>query len=179
MKPHRVFFTGEPGCGKTTVLKNTIQGLTSHGMKVGGMLSGEIRDQGVRVGFSLEDVLTHATGTLAHVNQSVGPRIGKYRVNLEDLEKVGVTAIERAINEPEVNVIAVDELGPMELNSDSFVRAVRDALVAPKHFVGTIHKRASHSLVLEIKRYPTFQIVEITPESRDAIPGEIAKKILS
>jgi len=179
MKPHRVFFTGDPGCGKTTTLKNTIRLLTNRGISVGGMLSGEIRDRGVRVGFSLEDILTHATGTLAHVNQDAGPRIGRYRVNLEDLENIGVTAIERAISETGVNVIAVDELGPMELNSNSFVRAVQEALVAPKHFLGTIHKRAADSLVIEIKSNPTFQIVEVTPKSRDAIPAEVVEKILS
>jgi nucleoside-triphosphatase len=177
MKPHRVFLTGEPGCGKTTALKNTIQLLTNQGIKVGGMLSGEIREQGVRVGFSLEDILTHATGTLAHVNQKVGPRVGKYRVDLEDLASVGVTAIERAIHE--ADVIVVDELGPMELNSDSFVRTVQNALVAPKHLLGTIHKRAAHTLVVEIKSNPTFQIVEVTLENRGMIPTEVVEKILS
>jgi nucleoside-triphosphatase len=177
MKPHRIFFTGEPGCGKTTALKNTIQLLTNQGIKVGGLLSGEIREQGTRVGFSLEDILTHATGTLAHVNQKAGPRVGKYRVNLEDLANVGVTAIERAIYE--ADVIAVDELGPMELNSDAFVRTVQDALVAAKPLLGTIHKRASHALVVEIKSNPTFQIVEVTLESRDGIPMKVVEKILS
>ena len=140
-------------------------------------MSGEIRENDVRVGFSLEDVLTHATGILAHVNQRAGPRIGKYRVNLEDLANVGVTAIERAINE--ADVIVIDELGPMELNSDVFITTVQDALVAPKHLLGTIHKRASHSLVIEIKSNPTFQIVEVTPDNRDRIPTIVVERILS
>lgn len=177
MKPYRVFLTGEPGCGKTTAVKNTIQLLTNRGIRAGGLVSGEIRENGVRVGFSLEDILTHATGTLAHVNLKTGPRIGKYRVNLEDITNVGIAAIERAINE--ADVIVVDELGPMELNSDAFITTVQDALVAPKHLLGTIHKRASHPLMIEIKSNPTFQIIEVTPDNRDKLPMKIVEKILS
>jgi len=177
MKPLRAFLTGEPGCGKTTAVKNTVQLLTKRGIRVGGIVSGEIREQGVRVGFSLEDILTHATGALAHVNQKAGPRIGKYRVNLNDIATVGVAAIERAISE--ADVIVIDELGPMELNSKAFIKAVQDAIVAPKHLLGTIHKRASHALVIEIKSNPTFQIVEVTSDNRDSIPTFVAEKILS
>jgi nucleoside-triphosphatase len=175
MKPQRIFFTGEPGCGKTTVVKNTIRLLYGRGIKAGGMTSGEIRERGVRVGFNIEDVLTHATGTLAHVDQKEGPRIGKYHVNLNDLVSVGVTAIERATRE--ADVIVVDELGPMELNSATFVRAVQVALVAPKHFLGTIHKRASHELVIQVKSNPDFSIVEVTSENRATIPIEIVRKL--
>ena len=140
-------------------------------------MSSEIRESGIRVGFYLEGILTHATGSLAHVKQKTGPRVGKYHVNLEDIEHIAVTAIQRSIIE--ADVIVVDELGPMELNSNAFVKAVREALAAPKHFLGTIHKRASHEIIVEIKNDPTFQIVELTSESRNEIPREITEKILS
>jgi len=139
------------------------------------MVSGEIRKNGVRVGFSLEDILTHTTGSLAHIDQREGPRVGKYHVNLDDLTAVGVAAIRHAINE--ADVIIIDEIGPMELTSTAFIQSVQDALTAPKTLVATIHKRASHQLVLEIKSNHASSLLEITYENRDSMPAELARMI--
>lgn len=174
MAPHRVFLTGEPGCGKTTAVRKTAELLASYGLTVGGMISGEIRERGARVGFSLEDILTNEKGTLAHVDQTEGPRVGKYRVNLRDIERIGVRSIERAT--AVADIIVVDELGPMELHSNEFVHAVETALASPKHFFGTIHKRASHPLVVTVKTNPTCRVIDVTPENRDLIPLEIARQ---
>lgn len=141
------------------------------------MISGEIREKGVRVGFTLEDLATHETGILAHIFQREGPRIGKYRVNLADILRIGVSAIKRAI--AEADVIIVDELGPMELNSMPFVLTVEMALATPKHFLGTIHKRASHYLVAAIKSNQAYQVLEVTAENRNEMPKAVVEKILS
>lgn len=159
------------------MVRKACEMLGSRGSKPGGMTSGEIRDGGVRIGFKLEDLLTHETGTLAHVNQKEGPRVGKYRVNLTDIQRIGVTAIRRAISE--ADVIIVDEIGPMELNSMPFILAVEMALGSPKHFIGTIHKRASHYLVAAIKSNPAYQILEVTRENRDGIPTMIVERLSS
>jgi nucleoside-triphosphatase len=175
MNPYRVFLTGEPGCGKTTAIRKTDGILESQGRKVGGVISDEIRERGIRVGFSLEDLATREYGTLAHVNQREGPRVGKYCVNLADIQRIGVSAIKRAIAQSDV--IMIDELGPMELNSMPFILAVEMALATPKHFVGTIHKRASHYLIAAIKSNKAYEILEVTLENRDIIPKNIAEKI--
>ena len=141
------------------------------------MLSGEICEAGVRVGFSFEDLVTHEMGTLAHVDLQEGLRVGKYRVNLYDIERIGVGFIERAVRDSEV--IVVDELGPMELFSIPLVQAVERALASQKHFLGTIHKRASHTLTSSIRSSSKFTILEITPENRDRMPTEIAEKFVS
>lgn len=149
--------------------------LANQGMKTGGIISGEIRPGAVRVGFSLEDLLTHETGILAHVNLNQGPRVGKYRVNLSDVERVGATAIRRAI--AEADVVIVDELGPMELHSAPFTTAVELALRSSKHLVATIHKRASHPLVTAIKSNPNYQVIEITVDNREQMPGKIVEQL--
>ncbi|MGA3110007.1 MAG: NTPase [Candidatus Bathyarchaeia archaeon] len=177
MEPQRLFLTGEPGSGKTTTVRKTAELLTLRGVGVGGMLSGEIREGGIRVGFNLEDLVTHEKGTLAHVDLQEGPRVGKYRVNLYDIERIGVGSIERAVRNSEI--IVVDELGPMELFSIPLVQAVERALASQKHFLGTIHKRASHTLTSSIRSNSKFTILEITPENRDRMPTEIAERIVS
>lgn len=175
MSAHRVFLTGDPGCGKTTAVRNICHVITKRGVKPGGMISGEIREHGLRVGFSLEDLLTHEKGTLAHVNQPEGPQVGKYRVNLADVQRIGVASIRGAITE--ADVIVVDELGPMELHSMPFILAVEIALASKKHFLGTIHKRASHYLVGAIKSNPAYRILELTNQNRNEIPSTIAPQL--
>lgn len=73
MDHHRLFLTGEPGSGKTTVVREAAELLILRGVEVGGMLSGEIREDGIRVEFSLEDLVTHEKGTLARVGLQEGP----------------------------------------------------------------------------------------------------------
>jgi len=173
----RVFLTGEPGSGKTTVLTKAAEVLSSRGLRVGGMISNEVREEGIRVGFSIEDVRTHQLGTLADVTLSQGPRIGKYTVNLNDLESVGAAGIRNAIESAEV--ILIDEIGPMELKSIAFVESVQAALTSGKHILGTIHRRASHNLILEVKSNPQVAILVVTRQNRDQLPVQIANRIRS
>jgi nucleoside-triphosphatase len=175
MSPQRIFLTGEPGCGKTTAVRRICETLLGLGKKPGGMISCEIRERGVRLGFRLEDLLTHESGILAQVGKETGPRVGKYVVNLHDIERIGVTAVKRAIDE--ADVVVVDEIGPMELHSMPFILAVERALGSSKHFVGTIHKRASHPLVAAIKSNPVYQITEVTSGNRQQIPMLIVEQL--
>lgn len=171
MPPRPVFLTGEPGCGKTTVIQRISDLLEIQGTKPGGIISREIRVAGARVGFTLEDLMTHQAGSLAHIDLREGPRVGKYRVNLDDIQRVGVTAIRRAVTE--ADVVIIDELGPMELHSTPFILAVEMALASPKPLVGTIHKHAAHHLVAAIKSNPAYRIIEVTSDNREEIPDRI------
>jgi len=44
------------------------------------------------VGFEIVDVSAAKVGCLASVNQKEGPQVGKYRVNLIDLDSIGAQA---------------------------------------------------------------------------------------
>ncbi len=90
---HVFLLTGPPGIGKTTVLLETVNLLKKRGFMVGGVLSHEARENGNRVGFEIVDRGSEKRGWLAHVNQQTGSQVGKYRVNMKDLEDVGAEAI--------------------------------------------------------------------------------------
>jgi nucleoside-triphosphatase len=173
----RLFLTGEPGSGKTTVVERAIEIMTSNHIRIGGMVSREILERGVRVGFLLRDLITQEQGILAHVNQADGPRVGKYRVNLTDIEQVGASSIRRAIDE--ADVIIVDELGPMELHSMPFILAMKAALESAKPFLGTIHKRASHPLINQIKENRRSEIIEVIKSNREELPSVICARLKS
>ena len=153
-----------------------VEELRKRGVAVGGMISREVREGGRRVGFEIIDLATGRRGWLAHVNQPTGPRLGRYRVNLADLEGVGVKAIEDAVRE--ADVVVIDEVGPMELFSGRFVEAVRAALASPKPVLGTIHYRARGPLLDEIRASREARIITVSLQNRDRLPSEVAAMVL-
>ena len=170
-----VFLTGRPGVGKTTVLLRAIELLKAEGARVGGMISREVREGGVRVGFEIVDLAGGRRGWLAHVRQKKGPRLGKYRVNMEDLDGIGVEAILRAIEE--ADIVVIDEVGPMELFSERFVKAVELALESGKPVLGTIHQRARGPLLDRIRRSPLVKVITVNLSNRDELPRIIAREL--
>ena len=110
-----LILTGAPGVGKTTVLTKTVDALKAKGISVGGMISREVREGNVRVGFEILDLTNGKHGWLAHVNGQSGPQVGKYHVNLSDLDNIGTAAITQALEK--CGAVAIDEIGPMELFS--------------------------------------------------------------
>ena len=168
--------TGRPGVGKTSVLLRTVDGLKSRGHRVGGMITREVREGGVRVGFEIIDFSTGQRGWLAHVKQPTGPQVSKYRVNLTDLNAIGVSSIVNALTT--ADVIIVDEIGPMELFSPAFKEAVVQAIESKKPMFGTIHFRVSDPLIDIIKTRDDAEILEVTYENRRDLHNQIIDKVV-
>ena len=63
--------------------------------------------------------------------------MSKYHVNLEDIDNIGAQAIVEALEK--CNVIAIDEIGPMELFSPIFKQAVKQALESRKLVLAVVH----------------------------------------
>ncbi len=150
--------------------------LKAQGYKLGGMTSQEIREGGVRVGFEVCDYASGRRGWLAHVHQLEGPRVGKYRVNIHDLDSIGVAAIMNALRD--ADIVLIDEIGPMELLSEGFKEAVQKAVDRSQTVLGTIHYRAQHSLVNQVKSRKDSSIIEVTLENRDYLHINIVNKII-
>jgi nucleoside-triphosphatase len=174
LKKRVLLLTGSPGVGKTTVLLRVVESLKSKGYSVGGMVSREVRSRGSRVGFELLDLSSDRRGWLAHVNQKSGPQVGRYRVNLEDLDCVGVEAIVKAAEN--FDVVAIDEVGPMELFSEKFRKAVETAVESRKLVVGVVHWKARNRLIDEVKGREDTEIITVTSENRNGLHKSIVEK---
>lgn len=171
-----VFVTGRPGVGKTTVIKRTVEELDNMGYTCGGVFTPEIRIRGVRVGFELVDLATNSRGVLSHVDNPVGPRVGRYKVNLNDIRTVGVNAIEEAIKN--ADYIVIDEVGPMELLSRDFREAVLSAIKSQKPVLGVLHWKMQAPLVRVINSRSDVMVYEVTPQNRQSLYRTLVEKVV-
>jgi nucleoside-triphosphatase len=158
--------TGSPGTGKTTVIR---QAVATSKAKAGGFYTEEIRTSGSRQGFRIVS-LDGQDATLSHVDFPGRYRVSKYGVNVQNLDNVGVTAIDRAIEESDL--IVIDEIGKMELFSPRFREAVLKAIDSGKKVLGTV-MLSSNPFADDIKRRPGVKVIELTRANHDQVLREI------
>jgi nucleoside-triphosphatase len=167
--------TGRPGSGKSTVIGRTVELLRERGVRVGGVVCPEVREGGVRVGFRIRELGTGEEGMLARVGWG-GPRVGKYGVDLEVLDRLGGGGIRRAVREAQV--VVIDEIGPMEVLSASFRGAVLEALSSPLPVLAAVHLRTEGGFIGEVKRRGDVRLLEVNPSNFHRLPLELAEEIL-
>lgn len=174
MRKRLLLITGSPGIGKTSVLLKTVEALKGRGYSVGGMVSREVRSCGARVGFEVLDLSGGGRGWLAHIHQKQGPQVGKYRVNLGDLDSVGSEAIIDAVKN--VEVVVIDEIGPMELYSEYFRKAIKNAVESRKLVIGTVHWKVTDKLIREIRGREDAETYIVTYANRGNLHKTIVQK---
>ncbi len=171
--PLKIGITGLPGSGKTSALLKVVDMLEHEGKAVGGMITEPIVKRNGRVGFSIMDWISKAKGTLAHLDIESKTTVGPYGVDITALETVGVQAIDSAATG--ADVIIIDEVGKMEVESERFVDAVKRALDSPKPLILTLHKKSRNPLLQDIRRRDDIRILEVTPVNRNLLPYKIIK----
>ncbi len=152
MEKRAYFLTGKPGSGKTSIIKEVLA-LTK--LNAGGFYTEEIRTQGVRQGFKII-TLDGKSATLAHINFQSPYRVSKYGVELKELDEVAVPAIQEAVRSREL--VVIDEIGKMELFSDSFRQVTLEAIESGKPILGTIMLKP-HPWADRIKQHPAVELI--------------------
>ncbi len=169
----KIFITGKPGIGKTTVIKKVVDLLKD---KIIGFWTEEQRDliTNKRVGFKIittdGDIATLASKTITFPF-----RVGSYGVNVKEFETVVIPLLEKAIVHRD-KIIVIDEIGKMELFSEKFVDLVKKIIFNGNfNIIATIPSKDVHPLVSSIRRLKEGNLIEITMENRDKIPVYIYK----
>ncbi len=165
-----ILLTGLPRIGKTTIIHQIVSKINR---KCAGFYTEEMREKTERVGFRLI-TLDNKSCILSHKKVRSRYRVGKYGVDGDCIDNIGVAAIREAIEKKAI--VIIDEIGKMELFSRKFQDSVIEALDSHSYVLGTILFR-SHPFCDRIKKRKDVQIIEVTRENRDSLP-DVIKKIL-
>ncbi len=165
-----LLLTGHPGIGKTTIIRKVVDEL---GDRAGGFYTEELSGPGGRKGFRLITLKGKET-ILAHkdIRGPNVPRVGRYGVDVDALEKVGVAALKEAMQAGKI--VVIDEIGKMELFSSAFRDTVMLAILGPHPILGTIMYKP-HPEGDVFKELAQVTIWEVNHRNRDRLP----KKALS
>jgi len=168
-----LFVTGQPGCGKTTLIKNMLLDPVMKNLRTSGFITEEVLGEGgSRVGFDIV-TLDGARAILARKGGSPGPKVGQYTVDVEAFEELALPILEA---KPDVDLYVIDEIGRMELCSARFRAACGALLQAQRPIFGSIAAaRYGRSVPYceEIKARPEVVTLNLKPSTRDQVASEV------
>ncbi|EKX51644.1 hypothetical protein GUITHDRAFT_66044 [Guillardia theta CCMP2712] len=133
--PRILYITGQPSCGKTTLIKNMVREDGLKHLRVSGFYTEEVLEGGRRVGFDIVD-FDGRSGVLARKGIKSGPKTGEYTIMVDSFEKIALPSI-KVRGDVDLYVIA-DEIGRMELHSRGFKMAVTKLIESGKPVFGSI-----------------------------------------
>lgn len=166
-----ILICGPPGVGKTTLIKKILKKIN---LRAGGFYTEEIRGRSNRVGFKIIS-LDNQEGILAHINIKDSQRVGRYGVNINDLENIGARSLERALKNDDL--IIIDEIGKMEVFSEEFKEKVLDCLSSKKIVLAAI-SMVGDKFISNIKRRDDIILFKVTKENRNKLIKTISSLIL-
>lgn len=162
--------TGPPRSGKTTVVQAVRERLD---LTPGGVVAPERRVDGDRRGFDLVDVQTGDRVDMASVDRDSGPGVGRYRVDVGAVDRL----VARAFDAVGVDYWVIDEIAPMEVRSDRFVRGVRELLDDDVPVVGAVHYRSTDGFAAEARTRPDATVYDLSGRSVDAVVGDVVDAV--
>jgi nucleoside-triphosphatase len=169
----KILLEGRPAVGKTTVARRLAELLRDRRVTLAGFTTEEIRESGGRVGFAVE-TFDGGRATLAHLEFDAGPRVGRYRVDLDAFERIALPALEER---PTDALVLIDELGKMELASERFRASVSELFESHARIVATVHV-ARHPFTDALKRRSDVETERVTHGNRDELPVRLAGRIV-
>jgi nucleoside-triphosphatase len=154
--------TGEPGIGKTTLIRQVVSTMR---MRAAGFYTEDLQNSGVREGFRI--VTLDGDIALLASGGHPGPiRISKYGVDLQELDRVGVAALRRAMERG--HVLVADEIGKMQLYSRPFRQTVFEAVRNGHPMLGTIMLGRNH-YADRVKAHRNVEVLHLTDENRNEL----------
>ncbi|OFW70003.1 MAG: hypothetical protein A2V52_01985, partial [Actinobacteria bacterium RBG_19FT_COMBO_54_7] len=139
------------------------------GFKAGGFVTEEIKEGSTRVGFAIRD-LKGDEAVLAHMNYKGKPRVGKYGVDLNAFEEIALAALR--LGRDEADFLVADEIGRMEIKSDTFRATVLEVMNSVLPLLATIPE-AGDEFISDLKRRDDIEVYIINTRNRDELEGVI------
>lgn len=167
----KIGITGLPNSGKTYALRHVIEMLSKKNVEIGGMIDEKIKEGRRSTGMKVTNIATGEFVEFANPEIESKITIGSLGVDLSLFESIAIEAIKDACEN--CDVIVIDEIGKVEVESKAFVDVVKDALDEDKPMIITLHKKSRNPLLQDIRRRDDVRILDITPTNRNLLPYKI------
>ena len=143
-------------------------------MRAGGFYTEDLRADGAREGFRIV-TLDGTTALLAAAGHPGPIHVSKYGLALDELERVGVSALRGALDHG--HVMVADEIGRMQLFSRAFRQTVLRAVKDGHPLLGTI-MAGRNPYADRIKEHRHVEVLELTPENRQEMLDFLRSKFV-
>jgi nucleoside-triphosphatase len=163
-----LFIAGTPGVGKTMLLREVTLSKREH---IGGFYTEHILSGRIRKGFVIR-TFDGQERMLASKDLKSTHKLGKYGVDLNALENVGVPALKLALMSK--SVIVIDEIGSMEMMSERFRTILLECLTSTKPVLATI-RTASQPFCDQVKKFSDTQTIQLTKSNYASVKQQVRK----
>ncbi len=161
--------TGRPNTGKSTAIKTLISLLGKK--RCAGFYTSEILEGKKRVGFKIH-TLSDKEFVFAHIDLDKTYAIEEFGVDISAFERYALPELYGTNSE----FVIIDEIGPMQLYSESFKKILSDLNSSSKKVIATICKE-DDDFTKELKNRNSDTLFELNEENRDEMPFILAEKI--
>ncbi|KAH8415502.1 hypothetical protein KR222_001211, partial [Zaprionus bogoriensis] len=178
--------TPRTGIGKTTLIRKICERISGH-CRLQGFHTDEVRSNGQRIGFDVVSV-AGARGILAREQppDSVRrPKVGKYSVYVQDFEQLALPLLQTqaAATSPPTppTLYVVDEVGKMEVLSESFAAAMEALLQQQLPLLASIPSQTRRPLALveRLKGARNARVFHVSSANRVALVDDVTAAIVS
>lgn len=169
MEAKNILLTGPPRCGKSTVIEKLVKQIHR---PVVGFFTREIREKGRRDGFSII-TLDGREGVLAHEDSQSTRRVGKYGVNIEELDRIAVPSMTPSAAD---QIVIIDEIGKMECFSPLFRETLIKTLDSANPVIGCIAQKGT-PFIEKIKERKDVLLVTVSEKNRDTLSAKLLEQI--
>jgi nucleoside-triphosphatase THEP1 len=169
MSAKNILLTGPPRCGKSTVIEKFVEQIQR---PVTGFFTREIKEKGRRVGFSIIN-LDGREGVLAHEDSESPVRVGRYGVNVDELDRIAVPAM---IPSKPDEIVVIDEIGKMECYSALFRKTLINTLNSANSVIGSIAQKGS-PFIEKMKGRKDVLLVSVSEKNRDSLAAYLLEQI--
>ncbi|XP_045521733.1 nucleoside-triphosphatase THEP1 isoform X2 [Pieris brassicae] len=172
--------TGDPGVGKTTIIKRICECLQGKGVKTSGIYTEEVRTNGIREGFDVIS-LNGVKGRLARDQRLLSTpakyKVGKYGVLIQEFENIALPTLQK--DEDCKLCLVIDEIGKMEFYSIPFKNRIKEIFTnnSNNFVIATIPIRNSDPLIELIRHHNEAKVWVVTRGNRNIIYEDIVKEI--
>ena len=163
-----LFIAGTPGVGKTSLLREVTMGKRE---RIGGFYTDHLMAGKIRRGFLMR-TFDGQDRVLASKGMKSPHQLGKYGVDINALENVGIPALKLALMTKDL--IVMDEIGSMEMMSERFRQTLLECLTSTKPVLATI-RAASQPFSDQVKKFSDTQTITLNKSNYNQVKLQVRK----